>query len=107
MAAHSSVLAWRISWAEEPGGLQSMGHRESDTTEATMHAWLTQCISLLLCFFKSVNLSVTIILLVCSLVSPLKALTFIVHFMSQTPLLCLLGWEAPIYSLCLTETNGT
>ena len=25
MAAHSSILAWRIPWAEEPGGLQSMG----------------------------------------------------------------------------------
>ena len=25
MATHSSVLAWRISWTEEPGGLQSMG----------------------------------------------------------------------------------
>ena len=25
MATHSSVLAWRIPWAEEPGGLQSMG----------------------------------------------------------------------------------
>ena len=25
MAAHSSVLAWRILWTEEPGGLQSMG----------------------------------------------------------------------------------
>ena len=25
MAAHSSVLAWRISWTEEPGELQSMG----------------------------------------------------------------------------------
>ena len=25
MATHSSNLAWRISWAEEPGGLQSMG----------------------------------------------------------------------------------
>ena len=25
MATHSSTLAWRISWAEEPGGLQSMG----------------------------------------------------------------------------------
>ena len=24
MAAHSSVLAWRIPWAEEPGGLQSI-----------------------------------------------------------------------------------
>ena len=25
MAAHSSILAWRIPWAEEPGELQSMG----------------------------------------------------------------------------------
>ena len=25
MATHSSVLAWKISWTEEPGGLQSMG----------------------------------------------------------------------------------
>ena len=25
MAAHSSALAWRIPWTEEPGGLQSMG----------------------------------------------------------------------------------
>ena len=46
MAAHSSILAWRIPWTEEPGGLQSMGsqrvhgvskspwgHKESDTTE--------------------------------------------------------------------------
>ena len=25
MATHSSTLAWKIPWAEEPGGLQSMG----------------------------------------------------------------------------------
>ena len=25
MAAHSSIRAWKIPWAEEPGGLQSMG----------------------------------------------------------------------------------
>ena len=28
-----SILGWRIPWAEEPGGLQAMGHKESDTTE--------------------------------------------------------------------------
>ena len=33
MATHSSILAWRIPWTEEPGGLQSRGHKESDTTE--------------------------------------------------------------------------
>ena len=31
MAIHSSILAWRIPWTEEPGGLQSMGLQESDT----------------------------------------------------------------------------
>ena len=35
MPTHSSILAWRIPWTEEPGGLQSRGHKESDTTEAT------------------------------------------------------------------------
>ena len=33
MATHSSILAWRIPWIEERGGLQSMGSLESDTTE--------------------------------------------------------------------------
>ena len=34
VATHSSILAWRIPWIEEPGGLQSMGsHR--DTAEVT------------------------------------------------------------------------
>ena len=37
MATHSSILAWRIPKTEEPGGLQSMGSQESDTTEATQH----------------------------------------------------------------------
>ena len=32
-ATHSSILAWRISWTEELGGLQSTGHKESDMTE--------------------------------------------------------------------------
>ena len=32
VATHCSALAWRIPWTEEPGGLQSMGSRESDTT---------------------------------------------------------------------------
>ena len=32
MATHSSILAWRIPWTEEPGGVQSTGS-QSDTTE--------------------------------------------------------------------------
>ena len=33
MAPHSSTLAWKIPWMEEPGRLQSRGRWESDTTE--------------------------------------------------------------------------
>ena len=32
MVTHSRILAWEIPWTEEPGGLQSMGHKDSDTT---------------------------------------------------------------------------
>ena len=31
MATHSSILAWKIPWMEEPGVLQSMGSKELDT----------------------------------------------------------------------------
>ena len=33
--AHSTILAWRIPWTQEPGGPQSMGRKELDMTEAT------------------------------------------------------------------------
>ena len=32
MTTHSSILAWKIPWTEEPGGLQSTGSQESDMT---------------------------------------------------------------------------
>ena len=35
MTAHPSVLAWRIPWTEQPGGLQSTGWQKSDITEVT------------------------------------------------------------------------
>ena len=37
MAAHSSILAWRIPWTEEPGRLQSIGSQTVDMTEVTEH----------------------------------------------------------------------
>ena len=37
MVAHSSILAWRIPWTDEPGGLQSIGCRVRRATEATEH----------------------------------------------------------------------
>ena len=32
MATDSSILAWKISWTDRPGGLQSIGSQESDMT---------------------------------------------------------------------------
>ena len=51
MATHSSILAWRIPWTEEPGGLYSMGHKELNMTEHTRNIkgmvsatpWLRPC----------------------------------------------------------------
>ena len=37
MATHSSILAWKTPWTEEPSGLQSMIPQESDTTEQLNH----------------------------------------------------------------------
>ena len=41
MSTHSSILAWRIPWMEEPGGLQSMGLQRSDMTETTTEHAIT------------------------------------------------------------------
>ena len=41
MATHSSTLAWRIPWTEEPGGLHSMGVTES---QAWLSNWAHICV---------------------------------------------------------------
>ena len=42
VATHSSILAWRIPWAEEPGGLQSMGSQTSQIRPRA-HVWTDSC----------------------------------------------------------------
>ena len=44
MAPHSSTLAWKIPWTEEPGRLRSMGSLESDTTERLHFHFSLSCI---------------------------------------------------------------
>ena len=44
MAPHSSTLAWKIPWVEEPGGLQSMGSYESGQTERLHFHFPLSCI---------------------------------------------------------------
>ena len=49
METHTSILAWRIPWTEEPGGLQSMGSQKSQpglrgrTATATLQFTLPSC----------------------------------------------------------------
>ena len=47
MAAHSSILAWKIPWTEEPGSLQSMG------SQRVGHDWVTEHMHLPKGFFYS------------------------------------------------------
>ena len=44
MAPHSSTLAWKISWMEEPGRLQSMGSLRAYTTEQLHFLFSVSCI---------------------------------------------------------------
>ena len=39
MAPHSSILAWKIPWAEEPDRLQLVGSQKLDTTATTEHTY--------------------------------------------------------------------
>ena len=45
MATHPSILAWRIPWTEEPGGLQSMGSQRVRHDSAIKHNTAQQSIS--------------------------------------------------------------
>ena len=46
MATHSSILAWRIPWIEEPGGLQSMG------SQRVRHDWVTKHTPHICCIYN-------------------------------------------------------
>jgi len=67
MATHSSILAWEIPWAEEPGRVQSIGGKELDrlnTCEHTESYWVDL---LRKCFFNTL-----IKILKCSYHGPLS-----------------------------------
>ena len=48
MATHFSILAWKITWTEDPGGLQSMGSQRVEHNLATkqqQQIWHISCVS--------------------------------------------------------------
>ena len=95
MASHSSILPQRLPWTEEPGGLQSLGGKELDTTEATQHT--VSCI----CHYNIIQNSFTIlknrILFNCSTLFSPQAFTFYHHFLAlfRMPY----NWNNIVYSL--------
>ena len=49
-ATHSSILAWKISWIEDPGGMQSMGSQRVGHDQVTNTYLLTYCfVSVIFC----------------------------------------------------------
>ena len=52
LATHSSILAWKIPWTEEPGGLQPIGLKELDM-EVTEHStvWNLRAVSTGGCYY--------------------------------------------------------
>ena len=51
MSTHSSILAWRISWTDEPGGLQAMG------SQRVRHNWVINSMTCILNSAQSVNVT--------------------------------------------------
>ena len=55
-ATHSSMPAWKIPWTEEPGGLESMGLKESDATKQLTHCNFIKTMQPLSPLFKKLEL---------------------------------------------------
>ena len=49
MATHSSILAWRVPWTEEPGGLQSLGSHRVRTAPQSFSVHLARFSPLIAC----------------------------------------------------------
>ena len=65
MATHSSIVAWKVSWTEEPGGLQSMGSQRAG------HDWATNTYLLVLVIYKIFSFSPEVFITI-----PTKTLAF-------------------------------
>ena len=60
METHSSTLAWRTWWTEEPGGLQSMGSQRVGHTHTHTHAHTPPPSSFILSFLLTLSSSLNV-----------------------------------------------
>ena len=51
IATHSSILAWRIPWTEDPGGLQSTGSQRVGHDSATKQKQTHVCVCVCVCVY--------------------------------------------------------
>ena len=66
MATHSSILAWRIPWTEEPGGLQSMGsQRVGHDWSNLAHTFIISVCMYLLCIYVWIYLLSIYLSIIC------------------------------------------
>ena len=61
IATHSSILAWKIPWTEEPDGLQFMGLQESDMTQQLNHHHIGYIKENILIFCSMDNLFISVV----------------------------------------------
>ena len=104
MATHSSILAWRIPWTEEPGGPHPWGRKGQDWSEwARMHAGTRLAVSLR----RAVH-SVTHHIppqlsprLSSSPVKMLRSVSLALHFLLKISLICKLTWNLCTFLLLI------
>ena len=85
-ATHSSFLAWRSPWTEEPTELQSIGQKESDTTEATEHASVCVCVYMYIHMFF------------------FRFLSIIIYYQILNIVLCAIS--STLFFICFTYSRG-
>ena len=94
MTTHSGILAWRIPWTEEPGGLYSPWcHKESDITEHILYVFITF-------IFKQIpNIFINFLVKILNRFQKLFSPVFVVKFLAELPYFKILGLK-PIHLFC-------
>ena len=111
MATHSSILAWRIPWMEEPGGLQSMGSQRVGHDWATSLHFSTSLQIFMCCIFITIQfLIIKFIFYFCPWLILFRSLFFFISliwifsvYFTCTDLIVL--WSENVLSLVLILTN--